>query len=200
MRDEAKRMADDARRVEDQIVDSILHNAPVICATTTSLDSDLLGRLEFDWAVIDEACQSTEPGCWIPLVRCSHLILAGDHCQLPPTVVSKEAVKEGFNVSLMERLMALHGPTVSRRLETQYRMNAMIAQFSSDHFYDGALIAHEDVAGHCLADLDGVVSDPMTDHPLHFYDTAGRDTRRNRKRMGAVGGIWRRRGSSFSSH
>jgi superfamily I DNA and/or RNA helicase len=87
--------------------------------------------------------------------------------------LSKEAVKEGFNVSLMERLMALHGPSVSRRLETQYRMNAMIAQFSSDHFYDGALVAHEDVAGHCLSDLDGVVSDPMTDHPLHFYDTAG---------------------------
>ena len=173
MRDEAKRLVEDARRMEDQIVESILRNAPVICATTTSLDSELLGQLEFEWAVIDEACQSTEPGCWIPLLRCHRFVLAGDHCQLPPTVISPEAEREGFNVSLMERLMALHGADVSRRLEVQYRMHEMIAQFSSDQFYDGSLIADESVASHRLADLDGVVDDPLTTHPLHFYDTAG---------------------------
>ena len=65
----------------------------------------LLGPRRFDLAVIDEACQSTEPGCWIPLLRCDRLVLAGDHCQLPPTVVSQEAAAEGFGVSLFERLM-----------------------------------------------------------------------------------------------
>ena len=173
MRDEAKRMVEDARRIEDQIVESILANTPVLCATTTALDSDLLGRLEFEWGVIDEACQSTEPGCWIPLLRCHRLILAGDHCQLPPTVVSPEAAKEGFNISLMERMVSLHGATVARRLEVQYRMHTMIAAFSSDRFYDGSLIADESVASHLLADIEGVAADPLTQHPLHFYDTAG---------------------------
>ena len=71
---------------------------PSITATTTSLDSRVLGDRRFDLAVIDEACQSTEPGCWIPLLRCDRVVLAGDHCQLPPTVVSREAAAEGVEV------------------------------------------------------------------------------------------------------
>ena len=94
----------DARRLEMQAAEEILNQADVLCATTTGLDSEILGTRRFDLAVIDEACQSTEPGCWIPLLRCERVVLAGDHRQLPPTVLSADAAAQGFGVSLFERL------------------------------------------------------------------------------------------------
>ncbi|MCU0980752.1 MAG: AAA family ATPase, partial [Pirellulaceae bacterium] len=85
-RQEARQLLADARRLEMQAVEHLLNTADVLCATTTGLDSEILGARRFDLAVIDEACQSVEPGCWIPLLRCDRVVLAGDHCQLPPTV------------------------------------------------------------------------------------------------------------------
>ena len=123
LRDDARSLLADARRMEQQAVESILDSAAVICATTTGIDSQLLGPRRFDLVVIDEACQSTEPGCWIPLLRGDRLVLAGDHCQLPPTVVSQEAAAEGFGTSLFERLIGHYGPDIARRLTVQYRMN-----------------------------------------------------------------------------
>ena len=109
-REDARSLLADARRLEGQAVESILDSARILCATTTGLDSQVLGPRRFDLAVIDEACQSTEPGCWLPILRGDRVVLAGDHCQLPPTVVSQEAAAEGFAVSLFERLMAARGP------------------------------------------------------------------------------------------
>jgi superfamily I DNA and/or RNA helicase len=83
---------------------------------------------------MDEASQSTEPGAWIPLQYANRLVLAGDHFQLPPTVISTEAVKEGFDISLMERLLTDTGPKISRRLNVQYRMHNDIMSFSSEVF------------------------------------------------------------------
>jgi DNA polymerase III delta prime subunit len=173
LREDAKSLLADARRLEMQAVDSILGSAAVLCATTTGLDSQLLGTRRFDLAVIDEACQSTEPGCWIPLGRCERVVLAGDHCQLPPTVTSREAAAEGFGTSLFERLMALYGPAGSRRLSVQYRMHQAIMDFSSREFYEGALQADGSVRAHVLADLPGVTATPLTRSPAEFIDTAG---------------------------
>lgn len=156
LRDDARSLLADARKMEQQAVESILNSATVLCATTTGIDSQLLGQRRFDLVVIDEACQSTEPGCWIPLLRGDRLVLAGDHCQLPPTVVSQEAAAAGFGASLFERLIGHYGPDVARRLTVQYRMNRAIADFSSREFYDGQLQAHESVVGHRLCDLPGV--------------------------------------------
>jgi len=142
-------------------------------ATLTSLDSELLGRRTFDLAVIDEACQTTEPACWIPLLRCERVVAAGDHCQLPPTVVSPDAQREGFSVSLLERLMRTDPETLSRRLDVQYRMHALIMGFSSAEFYEGTLVAADEVAGRLLADLPGMFADEWTTTPVHFIDTAG---------------------------
>ena len=172
-RQEARSLLADARRLEAQAVDHILDQADVLCATTTGLDSELLGQRRFDLAVIDEACQSVEPGCWIPLLRCDRLVLAGDHCQLPPTVVSREAAAEGLAVSLFERLVALHGPSVSRRLIVQYRMHEAIMDFSSQELYEGELQADPAVRLHLLADLPGVASIPLTSTPIELIDTAG---------------------------
>ncbi|MCH5377071.1 MAG: IGHMBP2 family helicase [Planctomycetes bacterium] len=172
-RREARELLADARRLEMQAVEHILDTADVLCATTTGLDSEILGTRHFDLAVIDEACQSVEPGCWIPLLRCDRVVLAGDHCQLPPTVVSREAAAEGLGVSLFERLMDLHGASISRRLSVQYRMHESIMDFSSAEFYDAELVADDSVRKHCLADLPGVSATPLTVIPVEFIDTAG---------------------------
>jgi ATP-dependent RNA/DNA helicase IGHMBP2 len=173
MRQEARALLADAHRLEVLAVERILDAAPILCATATGLDAQVIGRRRFDLLVLDEACQTTEPGCWVPLLRCDRVVLAGDHCQLPPTVVSKEAARHGFGASLLERLVGLYGDRVTRRLDVQYRMHKAIMDFSSREFYDGELRADVSVAAHRLCDLAGVRSEPLTEAPLQFIDTAG---------------------------
>jgi ATP-dependent RNA/DNA helicase IGHMBP2 len=173
LRQEARALLADARRLQNQAVERILNAAPVLCATTTGLDSEVIGQRRFDLLVLDEACQTTEPGCWIPLLRCDRVVLAGDHCQLPPTVISPEAARLGFGVSLLERLISLYGDLVTRRLDVQYRMHQDIMTFSSLEFYDGTLRADESVRGHRLSDLPGVQPGTLTEKPVQFIDTAG---------------------------
>ncbi len=171
-RQESRRLRDDARMLERQIVANILDRAKVICATTT-FDPDVLGDRWFDIAVIDEACQSTEPGCWPVVLKADRLVLAGDHCQLPPTVLSDEAAKQGLALSMMERLVSTHGPKMTRQLVDQYRMHRKIMDFSSKEFYRGTLVADRSVEGHLLKDIEGVQENHYTQSPLLFLDTAG---------------------------
>lgn len=173
MRQESRALIADARRLEVQVAASILDHATVVCATLTGLDSGILGDRRFDLAVIDEAGQTTEPACWIPLLRSDRLVLAGDPFQLPPTVISTEAAQAGIAVSLLERLMAAHGEKVARRLTIQYRMHEQIQAFSSAQFYEGTLLPDASVATHLLSDLPGVEVDDFTSSPLEFVDTAG---------------------------
>lgn len=173
LRDEANKLLNDARRMESRLVKHLLDSATVICATLTGLDDDLLHDREFDLAVIDEAAQATEPPCWIPVLRSQRLVLAGDHCQLPPTIRSTEARQLGFHVSMMERLLADGSDDISRRLTTQYRMHEQIMRFSSQEFYESSLIAAESVRGHLLSDLPNVVAGPLTQISAQFIDTAG---------------------------
>lgn len=172
-RQEARQLLAESRRLEAQAVQRVLDGADVLCSTTTALDSDLLGERRFDLAVLDEACQSTEPGCWLPLLRCQRLLLAGDHCQLPPTVLSAEAAAQGFGVSLLERLVKVFGPAVTRRLQVQYRMHEAIMRFSADEFYEAELRADPSVSGQRLCDLPGVRAHSLTETPVEFIDTAG---------------------------
>ena len=172
-REEAKRLLQDARQLESRLVNYLLDSAQIVCATLTGLNEDVLGDRQFDLTVIDEAAQSTEPPCWIPVLRSQRLVLAGDHCQLPPTIVSSDAKRDGFHVSLMERLVNRYGETIARRLTMQYRMHAQIMRFSSNEFYDGQLVAAESVRGHLLADLVHVTANPMTQTAIRFFDTAG---------------------------
>jgi ATP-dependent RNA/DNA helicase IGHMBP2 len=173
LRREAKEMLAEARRLETLAVERILDEARIICATLTGLDSKVLGQRRFSVAVIDEACQATEPAAWVPLLRVDRLVLAGDHCQLPPTIISNEAADEGLAISLQERLIGLHGQGIARLLSVQYRMHESIMGFSNGEFYGGELVADESVAGHRLCDLAGVRREPLTDRPVQFIDTAG---------------------------
>ena len=172
LRSEARKLSGEARRLERRIEEHLLDRADVVCATLTGLDDELLGEREFDLCVVDEAAQATEPQCWIPLPRVKRLILAGDHRQLPPTVVSPEAAKDGLAVSLMERLMPC-AAEAARMLNVQYRMHASIMEFSSQQFYDGALAAAADVAGRLLSDAYGEAAARVSTPPFELIDTAG---------------------------
>jgi predicted DNA helicase len=178
MRQEARRLREDAKLYERQIIANILDRASVICATT-NFDPEILSDRHFDLVVIDEACQSTEPGAWPAILKADRIVLAGDHCQLPPTILSSEAAKQGFAISLMERMVSMHGEAITRQLAVQYRMHEQIMKFSSDVFYAGTLQADESVRSHLLGDLVAT-SDPIetTDAsilqtPMLFVDTAG---------------------------
>jgi superfamily I DNA and/or RNA helicase len=172
MRREANELKQHARLMEQQAIDSTLNRAQVICATTT-FNENLLGERWFDLVVIDEACQSVEPGCWQPILRCDKVVMAGDPMQLPPTVLSSEAARQGFALSLLERQLNIYGDQVTRLLNVQYRMHQQIMTFSSDHFYAGQLIADESVAKHQLHDLPSVEENELTREPVTFIDTAG---------------------------
>ena len=172
LRREAKRLMRDAKLLKRQAATHILESCQIVCGTT-ALQSDLLEDRIFDWAVIDEACQSTEPGAWVPLLNAYRVLLAGDHCQLPPTVISQQAAQEGFAVSLQERAVERYGDDITRLLMRQYRMHESIMRFSSQHFYEGKVIADPSVAAHTLV---GVVNQPDADdelRPAEFIDTAG---------------------------
>lgn len=173
LRAEARELLAIARRTEQLAVERILDAANVVCGTLTGIDSDMIGQRRFDLLVIDEACQSTEPACWVPILRANRVVLAGDPCQLPPTVLSHEAADAGLAVSLMERVMATLGPSVSRLLTVQYRMHADIMTFSSNEFYNGELVADASVIGHRLCELPGVRTEELTETPVRFIDTAG---------------------------
>ena len=172
-RREARDIRREARDLKRQIADSLIESADVLCATTT-FDDAILGDREFDLVVIDEACQCIEPASWIPMLRADRIVLAGDHFQLPPTVISKQAASEGFEVSLLERLIGMYGTYVNCRLTIQYRMHEQIMRFSSQQFYEDSLIADASVRGHLLNDLPGIKPNWLTDSPLLFIDTAGK--------------------------
>jgi predicted DNA helicase len=173
LREEAKQLLNEARQIEDAVFERIIGNANIICATATGLDQDIFKQRSFDWCIMDEASQSVEPSAWIPIQYAKRLVLAGDHCQLPPTVISPEAIRGGFNISLMERLLENPKVDISRLLNVQYRMHQDIMNFSSDVFYEGGLQADDSVRTTLLVDLPTVTSSPLTDCPVHFIDTAG---------------------------
>ncbi|XP_075529454.1 DNA-binding protein SMUBP-2-like isoform X4 [Dermacentor variabilis] len=116
---------------------------------------------------------SLEVACWMALLRAPKCILAGDHHQLPPTIVSEAAAKGGLEVTLMERALRLRGEAIVRMLVMQYRMHELIMRWSSDRFYAGKLVAHASVAAHLLRDLPGVEDNDDTALPLLLIDTAG---------------------------
>ena len=134
-------------------------------------DGSALGA--FDLVVIDECSQSVEAACWLAAQRSGKLFLAGDHRQLPPTILSQPAARRGLAVSMMERQVKLHGEAAVRMLCTQYRMHELIQQWPSEKMYGGRLEAAPAVRGHRLSQLDGVRDTADTAPVLLLIDTAG---------------------------
>jgi superfamily I DNA and/or RNA helicase len=177
---EAHKMLDEASNIEKYIVENLLQNAQVITATLVGSANKYLKNRIFSTVFIDEAAQALEPATWIPISKAHRVVLAGDHCQLPPTVKSQEATKQGLSLTLMEKVMATQ-PEVAEMLNIQYRMNTQIMQFSNQQFYKGELQAHESVANQSLAtnpnlSLEGEETRKSSKEGLRvveFIDTAG---------------------------
>ncbi len=188
-----EKLFEKAEELEEKAIREVLEEAEVVVTTNASAGLEFLDGIEFDVAVIDEGSQATEPSVLIPITRAKRFVIAGDHKQLPPTILSEEAEPE-LSRTLFERLIEEH-PRLSRMLRVQYRMHEDIMEFPNREFYEGKLEAHESVRHHTLADL-GVaepdaeepwsrVLDP--EEPLGFVDTSGlpERVRRERRRPGS---------------
>jgi superfamily I DNA and/or RNA helicase len=157
-----ERLKEVAVELEVRINADIFGQVRVIASTLVGAGSKLLDGQKFNTVFIDEAAQALEAACWIPIRCANRVILAGDHCQLPPTVKCLEAIKGGLSKTLMERLVENKPGSVSL-LEVQYRMNDEIMQFSSDYFYHGKMKSAPEVAHRLVHDGD---------MPVQWLDTS----------------------------
>ncbi|MCA8920653.1 MAG: AAA family ATPase, partial [Planctomycetes bacterium] len=169
---EVRRLLRDARAHLAGLKDAIVARAQVVCATAAGADSDLLAEAEFDWVALDEATQAVDPIALVALLRAPRAVLAGDPCQLPPTVIDPRAAAAGLGRSFFERL-AEAAPCASRLLTVEYRMPRELLGFPSAQHYGGRLEADPSVAERRLSDL-GVLPDPLRPEPWCFLDTAGK--------------------------
>ncbi|MBC7774228.1 MAG: Flp pilus assembly complex ATPase component TadA [Phycisphaerae bacterium] len=157
-----------ARMLEDRVVEEILSGAQAITCTLVGAAHPLLEKRRFRTCVIDEAAQALEPACWIPITKCSRVVLAGDPFQLPPTVKNLDAARQGLSTTLIERCLENMPDQVSL-LTVQYRMHQVIMGFSNQYFYEGALVAHNSVARRELYTPDFQPAETG----VTFIDTAG---------------------------
>jgi len=142
-----------ATELEIRINNELFGEARVIASTLVGSANRLLDGQKFGTLFIDEAAQALEAACWIPMRRVSRVVLAGDHCQLPPTVKSIAALKAGLGTTLMERIVGMH-PEAVTLLKIQYRMNDDIMRFSSDYFYGGQVVSAPEVRFRSILDMD----------------------------------------------
>lgn len=147
------RLKERAAALELDIRQTLFANARVVASTLAGAASSLMTGQHFHTLFIDEAAQALEAACWIALQRADRVIMAGDHCQLPPTVLLPEALQGGLGETLMEHVARKH-PACVTLLTTQYRMNHILMQFSSDWFYGGQVKSAPEVSGRSLLDFD----------------------------------------------
>ena len=148
-----ERLKSRATELEVRINSELFGEARVIACTLTGSAHRLLQGQRYNTLFIDEAAQALEAACWIPMRKVSRVVLAGDHCQLPPTVKSIAALKAGLGKTLMERIVENHPDEVSL-LKIQYRMNEQIMRFSSDWFYHGEVESAPSVKYRGILDYD----------------------------------------------
>ncbi|MCP9769865.1 DUF2075 domain-containing protein [Lacihabitans sp. LS3-19] len=161
--DEAHKIMKEVEQTEQYILDDLSSKTQVVAATLVGSNHYTVAKNLYDTIVIDEAGQALEPACWIPILKAKKVVLAGDHCQLAPTIKSQEAAKKGLEKTLLEKLVEKH-PSAVVLLDTQYRMNEQIMAHSSKTFYNNDLKAHDSVAFRRISeDLP----------PVQFIDTAG---------------------------
>ena len=159
------RLKSRAAEIELRINAELFGEARVIACTLVGSAHHLLEGMKFGTLFIDEAAQALEAACWIPMKRASRVILAGDHCQLPPTVKSIAALRAGLGKTLMERI-AENKPEVVTLLKIQYRMNDEIMRFSSDWFYGGKVESAPQIKYRSVLDYD---------HPITWINTSNEE-------------------------
>lgn len=160
--DEVGRIREAAKHLEEYISFDIFQKTQVFACTLVGASSYHLKGMTFDVVFIDEAAQGLEAATWIPILKAKKVVFAGDHLQLPPTIKSFEASKEGLAITLMEKVIQ-RKPQVAELLQVQYRMKAEIMGFSNEYFYEGKLKAAENTDLHVFEN----------EAVLEWIDTAG---------------------------
>lgn len=165
VRQKINSLKDRATELEIRINESLFSEARVIACTLVGSANRLLTGQKFGTLFIDEAAQALEAACWIPIRKADRVILAGDHCQLPPTVKAPGALRAGLGHTLMQTIVKSKPDTVSL-LKLQYRMNDEIMRFSSEWFYGGMLQSAPEVKYRSILDFDT---------PIEWINTEGLD-------------------------
>ena len=157
---------DEIKRIENRMIKDIIDKSDVILATNSSAALESIARVKFDVAIIDEASQATIPSVLIPIAKAHRFILAGDHKQLPPTIISDRAGE--LSKTLFEELIRIY-PHKSQLLNIQYRMNSLLMKFPNEEFYNNGLKSDSSVDDITINDiLDG----EHDEKALLFVDTS----------------------------
>lgn len=160
---------DDIKRVENKMIRDIIETSDVILSTNSSAALESISRTKFDVAIIDEASQATIPSVLIPIAKAHRFILAGDHKQLPPTIISDKAQK--LEITLFEELIKIY-PFKSQLLDVQYRMNSLLMKFPNAEFYNNNLKSDASVDDITINDI---ITTGEQEEPMLFVDTSNVD-------------------------
>ena len=157
---------DEIKRIENRMIKDIIDSSDVILATNSSSALEAIARVKFDVAVIDEASQATIPSVLIPIAKAHRFILAGDHKQLPPTIISDRA--GALSKTLFEELIRIY-PFKSQLLDIQYRMNSLLMKFPNEEFYNNGLKSDSSVDDINIKDI---LDSRQDEDALLFIDTS----------------------------
>ena len=160
---------DEIKRIENRMIKDIVNSSDVILATNSSAALESIARVKFDVAIIDEASQATIPSVLIPIAKAHRFILAGDHKQLPPTIISDRA--GDLEKTLFEELIKLY-PFKSQLLNVQYRMNSLLMKFPNEEFYDNGLKSDSSVDD---ININDILESTKREEALLFVDTSNVD-------------------------
>lgn len=164
-RNRISKLKDRATELEIQINEDLFSGARVIASTLVSSNHRVLTGRRFSTLFIDEAAQALEAACWIAIRKADRVVLAGDHCQLPPTIKCVDAARAGLDQTLMEKIVTTK-PTAVSLLKVQYRMHEDIMRFPSEWFYNHQLEAAPEVRHRGILDYDT---------PMSWIDTSDMD-------------------------
>lgn len=157
---------DEIKRIENRMIKSIIDESDVILATNSSAALESISRVKFDVAIIDEASQATIPSVLIPIAKAHRFILAGDHKQLPPTIISERA--GDLEKTLFEELIRIY-PFKSQLLNVQYRMNSLLMRFPNREFYNNGLKSDSSVDD---ININDILNSSHEESALLFVDTS----------------------------
>lgn len=177
--------------IQQEMLRDVVNAADAICTTCITSACMALNVTDFPVVFLDEASMSTEPASLIPIMKGSrHVALIGDHKQLPPVIISREAQALGLGMSLFERLTG-EAAVPSVMLDVQYRMHPAISRFPSHEFYNRALLdGTVDVFGNAIPRLSPPDSHYLRPHvetgaspSIVFLDHAGDESVKDRSRV-----------------
>lgn len=163
---EIKRYKKIIHKTEMMIIEDIIEKSQVILTTNSSAAIDEISDIKFDVAIIDEASQTTIPSILIPIAKAKRFILAGDHKQLPPTVLNESA--KDLESTLFEKLIEKY-PSKKQLLNVQFRMNETLMKFPNSEFYNNELICDSDIKN---ISIEVIREDFDLDSPLLLIDTS----------------------------